>query len=85
MQSYSIAKVGGLLSGNAHERYRGEGPLIRSVLASDFILEDGRDVIASSPVETELSYAAIGGYGGVCVITEVTLQIVSNEKLQREV
>jgi|GEM_PF-6609689 hypothetical protein len=38
MQSYSIAKVGGLLSGNAHERYRGEGPLIRSVLASDFIL-----------------------------------------------
>ncbi len=84
MQTYSNFTVGGSLSVNVHGRYVGEGPLIRSVESIKIVLADGREVKASATEQPQLFYAAIGGYGGVGVITEVTLHLAANDKLRRQ-
>lgn len=85
MQSYANFTVGGSLSVNAHGRYIGAGPLINSVDSIKVILADGEEVIASRSENTEIFFSAIGGYGGVGVIVEATLNLVPNEKMRREV
>lgn len=85
MQTYSNFTVGGSLSVNAHGRYIGEGPLVRSVESIKVVLADGREVTASKSENPEVFYSAIGGYGAVGVITEATLNLVPNEKMRREV
>jgi FAD/FMN-containing dehydrogenase len=84
MQTYSNFTVGGSLSVNAHGRYIGEGPLVRSVDSIKIVLADGNEVTASPTVNKDIFFAAIGGYGGIGVITEATLNLVPNEKLSRE-
>ncbi len=84
MQTYSNFTVGGSLSVNAHGRYIGEGPLVRSVDSIKIVLADGSEWTASPTVNPELFFAAIGGYGGIGVITEATLKLVPNEKISRE-
>ena len=84
MQTYSNFTVGGSLSVNAHGRYIGEGPLVRSVDSIKIILADGNEVTASPTVNKDIFFAAIGGYGGIGVITEATLNLAPNEKLSRE-
>lgn len=84
MQTYSNFTVGGSLSVNAHGRYIGEGPLVRSVGSIKIVVADGNELPASPTVNKELFFAAIGGYGGLGVITEATLNLVPNEKLSRE-
>lgn len=84
MQTYSNFTVGGSLSVNAHGRYIGEGPLVRSVESIKIVLADGSELEASSTVNPEIFFAAIGGYGGIGVITEVSLKLVPNEKIRRE-
>ena len=44
MQTYNTFTVGGALSVNAHGRYIGQGPLVRSVRAITLVLADGRIV-----------------------------------------
>lgn len=83
MQTYSNFTVGGSLSVNAHGRYVGEGPLVRSVDAIKIVLADGREVTASLTENPEIFLSAIGGYGGIGVITEATLNLVPNEKIRR--
>lgn len=85
MQTYSNFTVGGSLSVNAHGRYVGEGPLIRSVESIRLILADGREVLASRKENPDIFFSAIGGYGGIGVITEATLNLSLNEKIRREV
>lgn len=85
MQTYSNFTVGGSLSVNAHGRYIGEGPLIRSIESIKIILASGEEVLASPKINTELFFSAIGGYGGIGVITEATLNLVRNEKIKREI
>lgn len=85
MQSYSNFTVGGSLSVNCHGRYVGEGPIMSSVEAFRIILADGREVKASRKENRDIFYSAIGGYGGIGVITEVTLNLVKNEKIRREI
>lgn len=83
MQSYANFTVGGSLSVNVHGRYVGEGPLILSVKQIKIVLADGSLLIASPTVNQTVFYGAIGGYGGLGVITEVTLALADNTKLER--
>ena len=85
MQTYSNFTVGGSLSVNVHGRYVGEGPIIRSVDSFKIILADGKEIKASRSENSEIFFSAIGGYGGIGVITEVTLNLVENQKIRREI
>jgi FAD/FMN-containing dehydrogenase len=75
--------VGGSLSVNVHGRYIGQGPIIKSVESIRVILADGTDTIATPTQNSELFYGFIGGYGGLGVITEVTLSLTDNVKVER--
>lgn len=85
MQTYSNFTVGGSLSVNVHGRYVGEGPLIRSVDSIKIVLADGREVMATKDKNEDLFFAAIGGYGGIGVITEATLNLTTNHKISRNI
>lgn len=85
MQTYSNFTVGGSLSVNVHGRYVGEGPLIRSVESIKVILADGRELKASRTENPDIFFSAIGGYGGIGVITEATLNLAANEKIRRDI
>ena len=85
MQSYSDFTVGGALSVNGHGRYVGLGPVINSVNRIQLVVPDGR-LLEASPLENpELYFGAIGGYGGIGVITEAELEVAPNIKMERSV
>jgi FAD/FMN-containing dehydrogenase len=83
MQTYNTFTVGGALSVNAHGRYIGQGPLVRSVRAITLVLADGRVVRASPTEHPELFYGAIGGYGALGIIADVTLDLASDVRVER--
>lgn len=83
MQTYSNFTVGGSLSVNVHGRYVGQGPLIRSVDSLKVVLADGSIHDVSPKQESEIFYGVIGGYGGLGVIVEATLQLAANVKVER--
>jgi len=83
MQTYSNFTVGGSLSVNVHGRYVGHGPLIHSVKSLRVVLPDGTLVDASPDNNREIFFGVIGGYGGLGVITEATLQLEDNVKVER--
>jgi FAD/FMN-containing dehydrogenase len=83
MQTYANFTVGGSLSVNVHGRYVGQGPIILAVKKIKLVLANG-DLITASPNQNqELFFSAIGGYGGMGVITEVTLSLTDNCKIER--
>src|SRR5712692_7293756 len=83
MQTYANFTVGGSLSVNVHGRYVGLGPLIFSVRSFKIILADGSEVEASRTRNADIFYGAIGGYGGLGVLTDVTLELADNVRVQR--
>ncbi|MDA0782502.1 MAG: FAD-binding protein [Proteobacteria bacterium] len=83
MQTYANFTVGGSLSVNVHGRYIGLGPLILSVKSIAMILADGSLVETTPEANKELFYAAIGGYGGLGIIVEATLELEDNIKVER--
>ena len=83
MQTYSNFTVGGSMSVNVHGRYIGQGPLILGVRSFRIVLADGRVVDASRTRNPEIFFGAIGGYGGLGVITEATLDLTSNVRVKR--
>lgn len=83
MQDYANFTVGGALSVNAHGAYVGKGPVINSVRSIRIVLADGRVVSASREENPEIFYGAIGGYGGLGVIVEATLELADNRPLER--
>jgi FAD/FMN-containing dehydrogenase len=85
MQTYANFTVGGSLSVNVHGRYIGEGPLIHSVTSIRMVMADGTVWSASRAENAELFFGAIGGYGGLGVIVEATLQLADNVKIERKV
>jgi len=85
MQSYASFTVGGSLSVNVHGRYVGQGPLIGSVRSIEVVLADGQLVQASPSENAELFYGSIGGYGGLGVIVQATLELTENHPVAREV
>jgi FAD/FMN-containing dehydrogenase len=83
MQTYANFTVGGSLSVNSHGRYLGEGPLVKSVRSIKIVLADGSIINAAPDVNADIFYGAIGGYGGLGIIVEATLQLTDNEKVKR--
>lgn len=83
MQDYANFTVGGTLSVNAHGAYPDRGPVINSVRSFKIVLADGRVVTASRTENPEIFYGAIGGYGGLGVIVEATLDLDVNRPLER--
>jgi FAD/FMN-containing dehydrogenase len=83
MQTYSNFTVGGSLSVNVHGRYIGQGPEIMSVKKIQIVLADGGVVEATPDTNKDLFYSAIGGMGGMGVITEVTLGLADNVHVER--
>ncbi|MBC8087539.1 MAG: FAD-binding oxidoreductase, partial [Phycisphaerae bacterium] len=84
MQTYNTFTVGGALSVNAHGRYIGQGPLIRSVREITLVLADGSVVSASPTQNPELFFGAVGGYGALGVIAHVTLDVAVNTRVKRD-
>ena len=83
MQTYANFTVGGSLSVNVHGRYIGLGPLVLSVRSIALVLADGSFVRASPTEHPDLFFGAIGGYGGIGVIVEATLDLADNERVER--
>ena len=83
MQTYANFTVGGSLSVNVHGRYVGLGPLILSVRSLKVVLADGSLVEASPTTNPDIFYGVIGGYGGLGVITQATLDLADNVKVKR--
>jgi len=83
MQTYANFTVGGSLSANVHGHYIGLGPLILSVKKIGLVLADGTYLHASPDQHADLFYGAIGGYGGIGVITDATLSLTENVKVKR--
>jgi FAD/FMN-containing dehydrogenase len=83
MQTYANFTVGGSLSVNAHGRYVGYGPMVLSTKRIGVVLADGSYVTASLEENPQIFYGAIGGYGGVGVIVDATLELVPNVKVRR--
>jgi FAD/FMN-containing dehydrogenase len=84
MQTYANFTVGGSLSVNSHGRYVGLGPLIRSVRSIQVVLADGTIVDASPTVRPDVFYGVIGGYGGIGVITQATLDLADDQRVARQ-
>jgi len=84
MQSYSNFTVGGSVSVNCHGRYVGHGPVSASVRALQIVLPDGEIMEANRHNHADLFHAAIGGYGGAGVVTEVELDLDENFPLERK-
>jgi FAD/FMN-containing dehydrogenase len=85
MQSYSNFTVGGSVSVNCHGRYMGRGALVNSVRALQLVLPNGEVIEASREQNADIFCAAIGGYGGLGVVTEVELDLDDNSRLERMV
>jgi len=83
MQSYANFTVGGSLSANVHGRYVARPPLIASVKSLKVVLADGSEVTATPVEHPDIFSGVIGGYGGLGVITEATLELTDNVKLKR--
>lgn len=83
MQTYANFTVGGSLSVNVHGRYIGYGPIISSVKEIKMVLANGEIITANREVNSDIFYGAIGGYGGLGVITEATLSLTDNCKVKR--
>ena len=83
MQTYSNFTVGGSLSVNVHGRYVGLGPIILSVKSIKVVLADGSTVNASPTENPDIFFSAIGGYGGIGVISEATLYLADNVNVER--
>ncbi|HET7086615.1 MAG TPA: FAD-binding oxidoreductase [Rhizomicrobium sp.] len=83
MQSYSDFTIGGALSVNCHGRYVAAGPIINSVRDITLVTAAGDTISASRTERPELFHAAIGGYGGLGIITEATLDLVANVRMER--
>ncbi len=84
MQTYANFTVGGSISVNCHGRYIGHGPIISSVLALKIVTASGDVITASRTENEEVFKATVGGYGGIGVIAEATLQLVDNVKVERQ-
>ena len=83
MQSFFNFTVGGSLSVNCHGDYVGLGSLAESVRSIRLVMADGGVRTASRTENPDIFAAAIGGYGGVGVIVEATLDLAENTKIER--
>lgn len=84
MQSYSNFSIGGSVSVNCHGRYVGRGALVNTIRALRLVTADGEALDVDRHTRPELFAAAVGGYGGIGVVTEVELDLDTNQSMRRE-
>lgn len=84
MQSYSNFTVGGSASVNCHGRYVGKGPMANSIVGLRMVAANGEVLDLDRQTQPALFHAAIGGYGGLGVVTELELQLDRNGRIARE-
>ena len=84
MQTYANFTVGGSISVNCHGRYIGHGPIISSVLELKIVTANGSILTCNRNENYEIFKAVAGGYGGIGVIVEATLQLEDNVKVERK-
>src|SRR5262245_12745264 len=84
MQPYADFTVGGSMSVNAHGRNVGLGPLALSVRSFKIVLADGSLLDATPTKNPQIFFGAIGGYGGLGVIVEATLDLANNVPVKRQ-
>ena len=78
MQSSNIFSVGGSLAANIHGRDPRFGPIIETVRSIKVALSTGEIVTASRKKNSDLFFAAIGGYGLLGVILEAEIELTKN-------
>lgn len=83
-QSYSDFSVGGSIGVNAHGQCMTDTMLIDTIDRIGMVLADGSLVYASREENSELFYAAVGGYGLLGVIVEVTLSVTDDLIVERK-
>ncbi len=77
--------LGGALAANIHGRVLDNRPIIEDVVSFRLITADGRRIECSRRHNSDLFSLVIGGYGLFGVVTDITLQLVPRQKLQRVV
>lgn len=83
MQSYHDFSIGGSLSVNVHGQDIHDAPLIKTVKAFKLLIADGSIINVTRTEHPELFSLALGGYGLLGIITEVTLRLTLDTILQR--
>lgn len=84
MQTYANFTVGGSISVNCHGRYIGYGPIVSSVKSMKIMLASGDTMNVSRTENFDVFKAVVGGYGGVALILEATLELADNVKVERQ-
>ena len=84
MQTYANFTVGGSISVNCHGRYIGFGPIVSSVKSMKIMLASGETMRVSRTENFAVFKAVVGGYGGIAVILEATLELAENIKVERQ-
>jgi len=84
MQTYANFTVGGSISVNCHGRYIGHGPIVSSVQEVKIVTASGELLTCSRNENYDIFKAVAGGYGGMGVIIEATLQLEDNLKVERK-
>lgn len=84
MQSYSNFSVGGSVSVNCHGRYIGTGSISDTIRSMRVVLSNGDVVEANRDQNQDIFAAVIGGYGLIGIVTEVELDLIENEKMERK-
>lgn len=85
MQSFNDFSIGGSLSVNVHGQDFTSGPLINTVKSFKLLNAQGEIINVSRTQNQELFNLAIGGYGLMGVIIEVTLQLTDDILLDRKI
>ncbi len=85
MQSYSDFSVGGTIGVNAHGQDFRFAPMVNTIESLQIVDADGQLKQCSPTENSELFSLVIGGYGLFGVITEVTLNLVDNTVLKKEI
>ncbi len=83
MQTYSNFTVGGSVSVNVHGRYIGAGPLALSIKEFKFIDANAQEQTANKEKGKEYFEMLVGGYGGIGIITDVTLKLEENTNVKQ--
>lgn len=84
MQSYNDFSVGGSLSVNVHGRDP-YGSLIKTIKEIKVLIADGSIITANKNENSSLFFGAIGGYGLLGIITEASIELTENIKIERKI
>lgn len=83
MQSYNDFSIGGSISVNVHGQDISTGQIVSTILSLKILLSNGTIITASPDKNSDIFYAAVGGYGLIGIIVEATLQLTDDIIIKR--